>query len=128
VSLPADESEFGSHLTTPDPLSSGGEPHRRRACQPIIVAIIVAKARGRSATPGECGVFRIVEAGPRYKRGFRLKISPAAETQVALPAWRSRPDLPFIEAADIQQAIAYAAFSMRQYHLRITRPYEIPAG
>ena len=31
-------------------------------------------------------------------------------------------DFPFIEAAAIQQAIAYAAFSMREYHLPITRP------
>jgi hypothetical protein len=31
-------------------------------------------------------------------------------------------DFPFIEAADIQQAIAYAAFSLREYHLPITRP------
>jgi uncharacterized protein (DUF433 family) len=28
-------------------------------------------------------------------------------------------DFPFIEAADIQQAIAYAAFSAREYHLPI---------
>jgi uncharacterized protein (DUF433 family) len=31
-------------------------------------------------------------------------------------------DFPFIEAQDIQQAIAYAAFSVREYHLPITRP------
>ena len=31
-------------------------------------------------------------------------------------------DFPFIEAEDIQQAIAYAAFSVREYHLPITRP------
>lgn len=31
-------------------------------------------------------------------------------------------DFPFIEAADIQQAVAYAAFSVREYHLPITRP------
>lgn len=31
-------------------------------------------------------------------------------------------DFPFIEAADIQQAIAYAAFSVREYHLPIARP------
>jgi uncharacterized protein (DUF433 family) len=30
-------------------------------------------------------------------------------------------DFPFIEAADIQQAIAYASFSVREYHLPITR-------
>ena len=30
-------------------------------------------------------------------------------------------DFPFIEAEDIQQAIAYAAFSVREYHLPITR-------
>jgi uncharacterized protein (DUF433 family) len=30
-------------------------------------------------------------------------------------------DFPFIEAADIQQAIAYAAFSVREFHLPITR-------
>jgi uncharacterized protein (DUF433 family) len=29
---------------------------------------------------------------------------------------------PFIEAADIQQAVAYAAFSVREYRLPITRP------
>lgn len=30
-------------------------------------------------------------------------------------------DFPFIEAADIQQAVAFAAFSVREYHLPITR-------
>ena len=30
-------------------------------------------------------------------------------------------DFPFIEAEDIQQAIAYAAFSVREYHLPIAR-------
>ena len=30
-------------------------------------------------------------------------------------------DFPFIEAADIQQAIAYASFSVREFHLPITR-------
>ena len=30
-------------------------------------------------------------------------------------------DFPFIEAADIQQAIAYASFTVREYHLPITR-------
>jgi uncharacterized protein (DUF433 family) len=30
-------------------------------------------------------------------------------------------DFPFIEAADIQQAVAYASFSVREYHLPITR-------
>jgi uncharacterized protein (DUF433 family) len=30
-------------------------------------------------------------------------------------------DFPFIEAADIQQAIAYASFSVREYHLPIIR-------
>jgi uncharacterized protein (DUF433 family) len=30
-------------------------------------------------------------------------------------------DFPFIESADIQQAIAFAAFSVREYHLPITR-------
>src|SRR5579859_691161 len=30
-------------------------------------------------------------------------------------------DFPFIEAEDIQQAIAYAAFSVREYHLPVTR-------
>jgi uncharacterized protein (DUF433 family) len=30
-------------------------------------------------------------------------------------------DFPFIEAADIQQAIAYAASAVREYHLPITR-------
>jgi uncharacterized protein (DUF433 family) len=31
-------------------------------------------------------------------------------------------DFPFIEAADIQQATAYAAFSVREYHLPVSRP------
>jgi uncharacterized protein (DUF433 family) len=30
-------------------------------------------------------------------------------------------DFPFIEPADIQQAIAYASFSVREFHLPITR-------
>lgn len=30
-------------------------------------------------------------------------------------------DFPFIEAADIQQAVAYAAFSVREFHLPISR-------
>ena len=30
-------------------------------------------------------------------------------------------DFPFIEAADLQQAIAYASFSVREFHLPITR-------
>ena len=30
-------------------------------------------------------------------------------------------DFPFIEAEDIQQAVAYAAFSVREYHLPVTR-------
>jgi uncharacterized protein (DUF433 family) len=30
-------------------------------------------------------------------------------------------DFPFIVAEDIQQAIAYAAFSVREYHLPVTR-------
>jgi uncharacterized protein (DUF433 family) len=30
-------------------------------------------------------------------------------------------DFPFIEAADIQQSVAYASFSVREYHLPITR-------
>ena len=30
-------------------------------------------------------------------------------------------EFPFIEAADIQQAIAYASFSVREYHLPISR-------
>ncbi|MGH3950372.1 MAG: DUF433 domain-containing protein [Pseudonocardiaceae bacterium] len=28
-------------------------------------------------------------------------------------------DFPFIEAADVQQAVAYAAFSVREFHLPI---------
>jgi uncharacterized protein (DUF433 family) len=31
-------------------------------------------------------------------------------------------DFPFIEAADVQQAVAYAAFSVREYHLPLSRP------
>jgi uncharacterized protein (DUF433 family) len=31
-------------------------------------------------------------------------------------------DFPFIEAGDIQQATAYAAFSVREYHLPVSRP------
>jgi uncharacterized protein (DUF433 family) len=31
-------------------------------------------------------------------------------------------DFPFIEAADIQQSSAYAAFSVREYHLPVARP------
>ncbi len=31
-------------------------------------------------------------------------------------------DFPFIEPADIQQASAYAAFSVREYHLPLTQP------
>jgi uncharacterized protein (DUF433 family) len=31
-------------------------------------------------------------------------------------------DFPFIEAGDIQQAAAYAAFSVREYHLPVSRP------
>jgi uncharacterized protein (DUF433 family) len=31
-------------------------------------------------------------------------------------------DFPFIEAADIQQSSAYAAFTVREYHLPVTRP------
>ena len=31
-------------------------------------------------------------------------------------------DFPFIEAANVQQAIAYAAFSVREYHLPIRQP------
>jgi uncharacterized protein (DUF433 family) len=31
-------------------------------------------------------------------------------------------DFPFIEAADIQQAAAFAAFSVGEYHLPVTRP------
>jgi uncharacterized protein (DUF433 family) len=30
-------------------------------------------------------------------------------------------DFPFIEAEDIQQAVAFAAFSVREYHLPVTR-------
>jgi len=30
-------------------------------------------------------------------------------------------EFPFIEPADIQQAIAYASFSVREYHLPISR-------
>ena len=30
-------------------------------------------------------------------------------------------DFPFIEAADLQQAVAYASFSVREFHLPITR-------
>lgn len=29
---------------------------------------------------------------------------------------------PFIEAGDIQQAVAYAALSVREYHLPVSRP------
>jgi uncharacterized protein (DUF433 family) len=31
-------------------------------------------------------------------------------------------DFPLIEAADILQAVAYAAFSVREYHLPISKP------
>jgi uncharacterized protein (DUF433 family) len=31
-------------------------------------------------------------------------------------------DFPFIEATDIQQAAAFAAFSVREYHLPVIRP------
>jgi uncharacterized protein (DUF433 family) len=31
-------------------------------------------------------------------------------------------DFPFIEAADIQQAVAYASFSAREYHSPISQP------
>jgi uncharacterized protein (DUF433 family) len=34
---------------------------------------------------------------------------------------RVQEDFPFIEAADVQQAIAYASFSVREFHLPITR-------
>jgi uncharacterized protein (DUF433 family) len=30
-------------------------------------------------------------------------------------------DFPFIETEDVQQAVAYAAFSVREYHLPVTR-------
>lgn len=30
-----------------------------------------------------------------------------------------REDFPFIEAADVQQAIAYASFAVREYHLPV---------
>jgi uncharacterized protein (DUF433 family) len=30
-------------------------------------------------------------------------------------------DFPFVEAADVQQAVAYAAFSVREFHLPISR-------
>jgi uncharacterized protein (DUF433 family) len=31
-------------------------------------------------------------------------------------------DFPFIEAEDVRQAIAYAALSLREYHLPVKRP------
>lgn len=31
-------------------------------------------------------------------------------------------DFPFLEAEDIQQATAYAAFSVREYHFPVKRP------
>jgi uncharacterized protein (DUF433 family) len=31
-------------------------------------------------------------------------------------------DFPFVDAADVQQAVAYAAFSAREYHLPLPRP------
>ena len=35
---------------------------------------------------------------------------------------------PFIEAADIQQAAAFAALSVREYHLPVTGRHEVLAG
>lgn len=32
-----------------------------------------------------------------------------------------REDFPFIEAGDIQQAVGYASFSVREFHLPISR-------
>jgi uncharacterized protein (DUF433 family) len=34
---------------------------------------------------------------------------------------RIQEDFPFIEAVDVQQAIAYAAFAVREFHLPIKR-------
>jgi uncharacterized protein (DUF433 family) len=37
-------------------------------------------------------------------------------------------DFPFNEAADIQQAIAYASFSVREFTFPSHAPREVPAG
>ncbi|MGH3937114.1 MAG: DUF433 domain-containing protein [Pseudonocardiaceae bacterium] len=34
---------------------------------------------------------------------------------------RIQEDFPFIEAADVQQAVAYAAFAVREFHLPVNR-------
>ena len=39
-----------------------------------------------------------------------------------LDAGGDQAGFPFIEAADIQQAAAFAAFSVREYYLPVTRP------
>jgi uncharacterized protein (DUF433 family) len=57
-------------------------------------------------------------------RGYRFTVEHLLSLVGAgwtLEEIQIQEDFPFIEAADIQQAVAYASFSVREYHLPITR-------
>ena len=55
--------------------------------------------------------------GHRFTVGHPLNLVGAGRTLEQI-----QEDFPFIEAADIQQAITYAAFAVREYHLPLKPP------
>jgi len=55
--------------------------------------------------------------GHRFAVGHLLSLVGAGWTLEQV-----QEDFPFVEAADIKQAVAYASFYVREYHLPIIRP------
>jgi uncharacterized protein (DUF433 family) len=66
--------------------------------------------------PGKMGGQPCIR-GHRFTVGHLLSLVGAGWTLEEI-----QPGFPFTEAADIQQAAAFAVFSVREYHLPITRP------
>jgi uncharacterized protein (DUF433 family) len=66
--------------------------------------------------PGKLGGQRCIR-GHRFTVEHLLSLVGAGWTLEEIQA-----GFPFIEAGDIQQAAGFAAFSVREYHLPVTRP------
>ena len=99
-----------------------GEPRGRRASGSTRVLaprryVLVWKALTASPLSPARWVASRVSAGTRFTVEHLLSLVGAGWTLEQIQA-----DFPFIEAADIQQSSAYAAFSVREYHLPVTRP------
>jgi uncharacterized protein (DUF433 family) len=81
------------------------------------------RAAGHHGDPGPHHDRAWQDGGQPCIRGHRFTVEHLLNLVGAgWPLEQIQEDFPFIEPEDIQQAIAYAAFSVREYHLPVTRP------